>query len=73
VARDLRRLHDEEPHNVYALPYIVRIISSKWVIRAEHVARMRAMRNAYNILVGKREGKTPLGTTRHRWKSNLRM
>jgi len=36
------------------------------VIRAEHVARMRAMRNAYNILVGKREGKTPLGKHRHR-------
>jgi hypothetical protein len=38
-----------------------------------HVARMREMRNAYDILVGKPEAKSPLGRPRHRWKYNIRM
>jgi len=39
----------------------------------EHVARMGEMRNAYKILVGKLEGKRPLGRPGHRWKDNIRM
>jgi hypothetical protein len=38
-----------------------------------HVARMGPKRNAYRILVGKQEGKRPLGRSRHRWKDNIKM
>jgi hypothetical protein len=54
-------------------PSIVRIIKSKRLRWAGHVARMREKRNAYRILVGNPEGKRPLGRTRHRWVENIKM
>jgi hypothetical protein len=67
-----RKLHNEELHNLYSSPSIIIIIKSrmKW---AGHVARMGEKRNAYTILVGKPEGKRPLGKTRRRWEYNITM
>jgi hypothetical protein len=68
-----RRLHNEELHNLYALPNIIWVIKSRRMRWAVHVARMGEMRNAYNILVGKPEGKRLLGTPEHAWEDNIRM
>jgi hypothetical protein len=67
VTRELRKLHNEELRDLYASPSIIRIIKS-WRMRwAGHVARMGKERNAYRLVVGKPEGKRPLGRPRHRW------
>jgi hypothetical protein len=50
-------LHNEELHNLYASLNVIRLIKSKKMRRVWYVARMGKMRNAYNILVGKPEGK----------------
>jgi hypothetical protein len=68
-----RKLHNEERHNLYCSPSIIRIIKSTRKRWAEHVAQMGEKRNAYRILVGKPEGKRPLGRPRRRWKDNIRM
>jgi hypothetical protein len=54
-----RKLHNEELHNLYSLPKIIRMIKSRRMRWAGNVARMGAKRNAYRILVGKLEGKRP--------------
>jgi hypothetical protein len=61
-----RRLHNEELHNLYALPNIIRVIKSRRMRCVEDVARMGTMRNAHKILVGKPEGRRPLGRYRCR-------
>jgi hypothetical protein len=55
-----RKLHNEELHNLYSSPSIVREIKSRRLRWSGHVARMGAKRNAYRILVGNPEGKRPL-------------
>jgi hypothetical protein len=62
-------LHNEELH----LPSIVRIIKSRRMKWAGHGARMGEKRNVYRLLVGKPEGKRPLGRPRRRWVDNIRM
>jgi hypothetical protein len=62
-----RKLHNEELHNLYSLPSIIRTVKSRRMRWAGHVARMVEKRNACRILVGKSEGKRPLGRPRHRW------
>jgi hypothetical protein len=59
VAGGWRRQHNEELHNLNASPNIIRVIKSRRIGWAGQVARVREMRNAYNILVGKSEGKRP--------------
>jgi hypothetical protein len=54
-------------------PNIIRMIKSRRMRWAGHVARMGETRNAYRILVGKREGKRPLGRPRRRWVDNIKM
>jgi hypothetical protein len=61
-----RRLHNEELHNLYTSPNMIRVIKSRRVGWLGLVACMGKMRNAYDILVRKLEGKRPLGTSRHR-------
>jgi hypothetical protein len=58
------KLHYEELHNLYSSPNIITVIKQKRMRWAGHVARMDEMRNAYRILVVKREGKRPLGRPR---------
>jgi hypothetical protein len=71
-----RKLHNEELHNLYSSPSVIRVIKSRRMRWVEHAARMGERRNAYRILVGKPEGKSPLGRPRRRWvdiiKINLR-
>ena len=68
-----RRLHNEELNDLYCSPNIVRVIKSRRVRCAGHVARMGEERGVYRVLVGKPEGKRPLGRPRRRWVDNIRM
>jgi hypothetical protein len=68
-----RKLHNEEPHNFYSLPSIIRMIKSRRMRWTGHVGRMGEKRNAYRMLVEKPEGKKPLGTPRLRWVDNIKM
>jgi hypothetical protein len=66
-------MHNEELHSLYSSPNIIRMIKSRRMRWAEHVAPMRAKRNAYRVLVGKPEGKRPLGRRRRRWVDNIKI
>jgi hypothetical protein len=68
VKGELRKLHNEELRDLYS----IRIIKSMRMRWAGHVARMREKRNAYRLLVGKPEGKRPLGRPRRRWVDNVK-
>jgi hypothetical protein len=68
-----RKLRDEELHNLFSLPSIIRIIKSRRMRWAGHVARMGEKRNVYRLLVGKPEGKIPLGRPRCRLLDNSKM
>jgi hypothetical protein len=63
VKRRWWRLHNEELHNLYASPGVIRVIEWRIIKWVGHVARMRKMRNAYEVLVGKAEGKRPFWKT----------
>jgi hypothetical protein len=68
-----RKLHNEELHNLYSSPSIIRIIKSRRMRWAGHVGQMGEKRNEYRLLVGKPEGKRPLGRPRRRWRDNIKM
>jgi hypothetical protein len=68
-----RKLHNEELHNLYSSPSIIRIIKSRRIRWAGHVARMGEKRNMYRLLVGKPEAKRPLGRPRRMWIDNIKM
>jgi hypothetical protein len=61
VAGGWRKLHTDNIYNLYSSSNVIRVISSRRVTWAGHVARMEEMKNTYGILVKKREGKRPLG------------
>jgi hypothetical protein len=67
-----RKLHNEELHNLYSSPNIIRMIKSRRMGWAGHVLRIRE-KNAYRILVGKPEGKRPLGRTRPKCVDKIKM
>jgi len=68
-----RRLHNEKLNDLYPSPNIVRVIISRRMRCAGHVARMGEERGVYRVLVGKPEGKRPLERPRRRWVDNIRM
>jgi hypothetical protein len=68
-----RKLHNEELHDLYSLPNIVRVIKSRRLKWAGHVVRMGEERGVSKVLVGKPEGKSPLGRPTRRWEDNIRM
>jgi hypothetical protein len=68
-----RRLHKKELYYLYSSPNIIRVIKSRIVRWAGHVARMWERRGAYRDLVGKPEGRRPLGRPRRRWEDNIKM
>jgi hypothetical protein len=68
-----RKLHNEELHDLFSSPSIIRIIKSRTMRWAGFVTRMGEKRTAYRILVGKPDGNRPLGRLRHRWVDNIKM
>jgi len=68
-----RRMHNEELNDLYSLHNIVRVIKSRRMGWAGHVACMGEERRVYRVFVGKPEGKRPLGRPRRRWVDNIRM
>jgi hypothetical protein len=66
-------LHSEELHILYSSPNIIRQIKSRRRKWAGHVARMGEERKLYRVLVGKSEGKKPLGRPRRRWEDGIKM
>ena len=73
VTWDWRRLYNEELNDLYSSPNIVRVIKSRRMRWAGHVACMGEGRGVYRVLVGKPEGKRPLGRPRRRWVDNIRI
>jgi hypothetical protein len=73
VKGEWRKLHNEELHDLYSSPSIIRIIKSRRMRWVGLVARMGEKRNAYRLLVGKPEGKRPLGRPRRRRVDNISM
>ena len=73
VTGEWRRLRNEELNDLYSSHNIVRVIESRRMRWAGHVARMGEKRGVYRVLVGKPEGKSLLGRPRRRWVDNIRM
>jgi hypothetical protein len=65
-----RKLQNDELHGLYSSPGIVRMIKARKMSWAGHVACMGEVRGAYNILLGRPEGRRPLGRPRCRWEDN---
>jgi hypothetical protein len=68
-----RKLHNDELHSLYSSPNIVRVIKSRRMRWAGHVAHMGEGRGAYRVLVGRPEDKRPLGRPRRRWEDNIKI
>jgi hypothetical protein len=68
-----RKLHNVELHNFYFSPSVIRMIKLRRMRWAGYMTRMGERRNAYRILVGKPEGKRPLGKPRREWLDNIKM
>ena len=73
VTGEWRRLYNEEQNDLYSSPNIVRVIKSRIMRWAGHVARMGEERGVYRVWVGKPEGKRALGRPRRKWVDNIRM
>jgi hypothetical protein len=68
-----RKLHNDELHSLCSSPNFVRVIKSRRMRGAGYVTRMGEGRGVYRVLVGRPEGKRPLGRPRHRWEDNINM
>jgi hypothetical protein len=68
-----RKFHNDELHNLYSSPNIIRVIKSRRMRWAGHVAHMGEGRGIYRVLVGRPEGKRPMERHRHRWEDNIKM
>jgi hypothetical protein len=73
VSGEWRKLHTEQLNDLYCSPNIVRRIKSRRMGWAGHVACMGERKGVYRDLVGKPEGKRPLGRPRRRWEDNIKM
>jgi hypothetical protein len=73
VAREWRKLHNEELRDLYSSLSIIRIIKSRRMRWAGHVARMGEKSNTYRLLVRKPDGNRPLGRPRRRWVDKIRI
>ena len=73
VTTERRQLHNEELNDLYCPPNIVQVIKWRIIKLAGHVGPMGESRGVYRVLVGKTEGKRPLGGSKHRWKDNITM
>jgi hypothetical protein len=68
-----RKLHNDKLHSLYSSSNIVRVIKSRRMGWTGHVARMGEGRGVYRVLVGRPEGKRPLGRPRRRWEDNIKL
>jgi hypothetical protein len=73
VTGEWRKLHNEEPNDLYSLPNIVWVVKSRRIRWTGHVARMGEERGVHRVFVGKPEGKRPLGRPRCRWEDNIKL
>jgi len=73
VTGERRKLHNEELNDLYSLPNTVRVVKSRRMGWAGHVARMGEDRGVQRMLVGKSERKRPLGRPRCRWEDNIKI
>jgi hypothetical protein len=73
VTGEWRKFHNKELNDLYSSPDVLRVIKWRRMRWAGHVARIGEERGVYRVLVGKPEGKRPLGRPRHRWEDNIRM
>jgi hypothetical protein len=73
VTGEWRKLHNEELHNLYSSPDIISQVKSRLMRWAEHMSCMEGERKVYKVLVGKPEGKRPLGRPRRRWEDVVRI
>jgi len=73
VTKKWRKLHIEELNDTYQSSSMVRVIKSRRMRWAGHEARMGERRGVYRVLMGKPEGKRPLGIPRRRWEDNIKM
>jgi hypothetical protein len=73
VTGEWRKLHNEELHIVYSSPDIIRLVKSRRMRWEGHVARIEEEMNVYRVLMGKSQGKRPLGRPRCRWEHRIRM
>jgi hypothetical protein len=73
VTGEWRKPHNEELHDLYSLPSVIRLIKSKRIRWTGHVARMGEKGDALRLLLGKPERRRPLGRPRHRWLDNIWM
>ena len=71
LAQDSHRW--EELNDLYSLPNIVRVVKSRRMRCAGHVARMGEDRGVHRVLVVKPEGKRPMGRPRRKWEDNIKM
>jgi hypothetical protein len=68
-----RKLNNVELHSPYSSPNIIRMVKSRRMRWAGHVARMEEGSGVYRVLVGRPEGKRPLGRPKRRWQDNIKM
>ena len=73
ITGEWRKLHNEELSHLYSLPNIVRVVKSRRMRWAGHVTRMGEGRGVHRVLVGRPEGKRPLGRPRRKWEDNIKM
>jgi hypothetical protein len=72
VTGEWRKLHNEKLNDLYSLSNIVRVVKSRRMRWAGHVARMGEGRGVHRVWVGKPEGMRPLGRPRRRWEGNIK-
>ena len=73
ITGEWRQLHNAELHALYFSLNIIRNLKSRRLRWAGHVARMEQSRNVYRVLVGKPEGRRPLGRPKRRWEDNIKI
>ena len=73
ITEEWRRLHNEELYDFYSFPNIIRVSNSRRMRWAGYMARMEDRRGAYKVLMGRPEGKRPLGRPRRKWKDDIKI